>query len=56
MSFNFLLILTKFLEAEAASKVSCNVVLSERPGNAPLTREDKEKYKYVQSFSQLHPM
>lgn len=42
-------------EADAASEAGCNVIISERPGNAPLSPEDREKYKCVRSFSQVYP-
>lgn len=46
----FLLTIT---EAEAAKSAGMNVVLLNRPGNAPFTNEDKESFKLIDNFDVL---
>lgn len=41
------------IEACAAAEAGMQTVLSVRPGNTPLTDDDKSTYKTITSFSEL---
>lgn len=40
-------------EAKAATAAGVETVISIRPGNSPLTDEDKQTYKTIESFDEL---
>lgn len=40
-------------EATAALEADCNAVLVERPGNKPLSDEDKETFPTVEAFDDI---
>lgn len=44
-----------FTEADAASKAGCRVLLSLRPGNAPISEEDRSRFVCITSFDELIP-
>lgn len=52
-STNTYIIFVFLTEAEAAKSAGMNVVLLDRPGNAPLTDQDKESFKLVKNFNEL---
>ena len=41
------------IEALAATEAGLQTVISVRPGNAPLTDEDRRTYKIITSFHEL---
>ena len=42
-----------FSEAKAATQAGVDTIISVRPGNAPLSDEDKDTYKTIESFDEI---
>lgn len=47
------MVILLFTEAEAAHAAGCQTVILSRPGNGPLTDDDKSQFTFVYDFESL---